>query len=138
MTLPARQAFFSSSLITWFHPISAAFSLGIGRSYTFAARVGDTASSVLLHPLGWAPTGQTGKPIRFSEPQKIYDVAKFKSLCTSVDTNPTFGQGQVFLTSVIKWELIKQSSHPTPSNTIWCWFIDLKKIMLSLYMKIKI
>ena len=60
-TLPACQASFFSSSFTWLNPISAAFCLWVGRSYPFAARVGDSHPSVLLHLSGRAPTCQSDK-----------------------------------------------------------------------------
>ena len=38
-------------------------------------------------------------------------------MCTRVDANPTAGRGQVCLVSVIKWKLVKHSSHLTPLSS---------------------
>ena len=113
-TFLACQAFFSSSSFTWFHPISAVFCLGVARSHPFSARVDYSRPSVLLHPSGRSPTSQPDEHISFSELQNICGVLDvnqcgYQSMLLS-------SQGQVCLTSVIKWEveLVKHSSHLTP------------------------
>ena len=59
--------------------------------------------------------------------------AGIEPVCTRVDTNLTAGQGHVCLTSVIKWELVKHSSHLTSPHT---YIYLLKYIFLKLFVEI--
>ena len=74
-------------------------------------------STFLLHPSG------PPSPVVYNHPSSKLQghllnlwCADIEPVGTRVHTNPTAGQGQVCLSLVIKWELVKHSCQLTPPN----------------------